>query len=171
MHRVFGVAAFLAVTIAMPVQDAAAQNPVGGAIVGGAAGAVVGGALGGGRGAVVGAIIGGATGAAIASQGQPRSGGYRYYQNACYRQRGDGAWVVVAPEYCGPPTPVAVVPAPPPRGPIVRDALRDRILELRGGCEAGDRGACVRLGILIGENRERRAAWRREYPEVFFFER
>ena len=27
------------------------------------------------------------------------------------------------------------------------------------------------LGILIGENRERRAAWRREHPEVFFYER
>jgi hypothetical protein len=24
---------------------------------------------------------------------------------------------------------------------------------------------------LIGENRERRAAWRREHPEVFFYER
>jgi hypothetical protein len=24
---------------------------------------------------------------------------------------------------------------------------------------------------LIGEHRERRAAWRREHPEVFFYER
>jgi len=30
---------------------------------------------------------------------------------------------------------------------------------------------CVRLGILIGENRERRAAWRREHPDAFFYER
>jgi hypothetical protein len=170
MNRVFGVAAFLAVAVAMPVQDAAAQNPVGGAIVGGAAGAVVGGAVGGGRGAVVGAIIGGATGAAIASQGQPRSGGHRYYQNACYRQRGDGAWVVVAPEYCATPAPVAVAPAPPPVA-VVRDPLRDRLLELRVLCNAGDRGACVRLGIIIGENRGRQEAWRREYPDVFFSER
>ena len=36
---------------------------------------------------------------------------------------------------------------------------------------AESRRACVRLGILIGENRERRAAWRREHPEVFFYER
>jgi hypothetical protein len=49
--------------------------------------------------------------------------------------------------------------------------LRDRMLELRGACEAGDRGACVRLGIIIGENRARRAAWRRDYPDVFFYER
>jgi len=37
--------------------------------------------------------------------------------------------------------------------------------------EDGDRRACVRLGILIGENRERRAAWRREHPDAFFYER
>jgi hypothetical protein len=45
------------------------------------------------------------------------------------------------------------------------------MLRLREDCEDGDRRACVRLGILIGENRERRAAWRREHPEVFFYER
>jgi hypothetical protein len=50
----------------MPMQEAAAQDPVGGAIVGGATGAIIGGVLGGGRGAAIGAIVGGATGAAIA---------------------------------------------------------------------------------------------------------
>src|SRR5262249_45345200 len=67
--------------------------------------------------------------------------------------------------------PVAVAPPPPPpsaRG--VRDELRDRMLELRERCEEGEHRACVRLGIIIGENRERRAAWRREHPEVFFYE-
>ena len=64
--------------------------------------------------------------------------------------------------------PVAA-PAPPRR--VRRDELRDRMLELREGCDEGDRRACVRLGIIIGENRERRAAWRREHPEVFFYER
>jgi hypothetical protein len=90
---------------------------------------------------------------------------------ACYQQRGDGAWVAVAPQYCAPAAaaPVAVAPPPPPR--VVRDELGDRMLLLREGCEDGDRRACVRLGILIGENRERRAAWRREHPEVFFYER
>ena len=48
------------------MQEAAAQDPVGGAIVGGATGAIIGGVLGGGRGAAIGAIVGGATGAAIA---------------------------------------------------------------------------------------------------------
>src|SRR5438132_10463522 len=126
MYRALGAAALLAIAIAMPVQDAAAQDPLGGAILGGAAGAILGGAMGGGRGAAIGAIVGGATGAAIAAQGQPRPGGYRYYQQACYQQRGDGAWVVVAPAYCAPAAapPVAVAP-PPPRARIVRDELSD----------------------------------------------
>ena len=171
MYRALGAAALLSIAIAAPVHEAAAQDPVGGAILGGAAGAILGGALGGGRGAAVGAIVGGVTGATIAAQGQPRPGGYRYYQNGCYQQRGDGAWVVVAPRYCATAAaaPVEVAPPPPPR--IVRDELGDRMLQLREGCEDGDRRACVRLGIIIGENRERRAAWRREHPEVFFYER
>src|SRR5262245_17189745 len=77
MYRALG-AALLTIAIAAPIQDAAAQDPVGGAILGGAAGAILGGALDGGRGAAIGAIVGGATGAAIAAQGQPRPGGYRY---------------------------------------------------------------------------------------------
>jgi hypothetical protein len=167
MYRALGAAA-LAIAIAAPLQDLAAQDALGGAIIGGAAGAILGGALDGGRGAAIGAIVGGATGAAIASQGQARPGGYRYYQQACYQQGGDGAWVVVPPEYCGAAAaPVAAAPARRGR----RDELGDRMLQLREGCDEGDRRACVRLGIIIGENRERRAAWRREHPEVFFYER
>jgi hypothetical protein len=82
------------------MQEAAAQDPVGGAIVGGATGAIIGGVLGGGRGAAIGAIIGGATGAAIGAEGEPRPGGYRYYQDACYQQQPDGAWLAVSPDYC-----------------------------------------------------------------------
>jgi len=171
MYRALGAVTLLSIAIAAPVQEATAQDPLGGAILGGATGAILGGALGGGRGAAVGAVVGGVTGAAIAAQGQPRPGGYRYYQQACYQQRGDGAWVAVALQYCAPAAtePAEVVPPPPPR--VVRDELGDRMMLLREGCEDGDRRACVRLGILIGENRERRAAWRREHPEGFFCER
>ncbi len=92
--------ALLVLAVCAPVQKAAAQDPLGGAIFGGAAGAIVGGVVGGGRGAAVGAIIGATTGAAIAAQGQPRPGGYYYYQNGCYIQRPDGAWVAASPRYC-----------------------------------------------------------------------
>ena len=103
--RAVGISAFLAIALAMPMQEAAAQDPVGGAIVGGATGAIIGGVLGGGRGAAIGAIIGGATGAAIGAEGALRPGGYRYYQDACYQPQPDGAWLAVSPEYC------AVAPA------------------------------------------------------------
>ena len=55
--------------------------------------------------------------------------------------------------------------------PVAGGDLRTRMLELRQACEDGDTRACVKLGIIIGENRERRAQWRRENPEVFFYER
>jgi hypothetical protein len=45
------------------------------------------------------------------------------------------------------------------------------MLRLREECEDGDRRACVRFGVILGENRERQAEWRREHPEVFSFER
>lgn len=112
--RALGIAALLALAVVMPAQDARAQDPLVGGILGGAAGAIIGGAAGGGRGAAIGAIIGGTTGAIIASEGQRRANGYYYWHNGCYLQRGDGAWVQVAPGYCGPP--VAYAPPPPAYG-------------------------------------------------------
>jgi hypothetical protein len=55
--------------------------------------------------------------------------------------------------------------------PARRDEIRERMLGLRVACDEGDRRACVRLGIIIGEHRERREEWRRQHPEVFFYER
>jgi len=113
MLRTFGAAALLTLASAMPLQQAGAQDPVAGGIFGGIAGGLLGGAIGGRGGAVAGAIIGGTTGATIAAQGQRRANGYYWYNNGCYIQRPDGAWIVVAPQYCGGP----VVVAPPAYGP------------------------------------------------------
>ena len=60
---------------------------------------------------------------------------------------------------------------PGPERPPPRDEIRERMLGLRVACDDGDRRACVRLGIIIGEHRERRDEWRRQHPEVFFYER
>jgi hypothetical protein len=109
--RTLGLASLMALALTMPAQQAAAQDPLLGGILGGAAGAIIGGAAGGGRGAAIGAIIGGASGAIIASEGQRRNNGYTYWRNGCYQQRGDGAWIQVPPGYCGPP--VAYAPPPP----------------------------------------------------------
>jgi hypothetical protein len=100
--------ALLALAILMPPKQAAAQDALGGAIFGGAAGAILGGVIGGGRGAAIGAVLGAGTGAAIAAEGE-RRGNYYYYQNGCYLPQADGTYVAVSPAYCdGPP------PAPPP---------------------------------------------------------
>ena len=121
MLRTSGIAALLALALALPAQEAAAQDPLLGGLLGGAAGALIGGAAGGGRGAAIGAIIGGTTGAVIAAEGQ-RRGAYYYWRNGCYVQRPDGAYVAVAPGYCAPaayyppppPPPAAYYPPPPP---------------------------------------------------------
>jgi predicted lipid-binding transport protein (Tim44 family) len=110
----FTAGSMLALACAMPLHEAAAQDPIAGGILGGIAGGLLGGAIGGRGGAVAGAIIGGTTGAAIAAQGQRRANGYYWYNNGCYSQRPDGAWVAIPPEYCG--APVAAAPAPPPAG-------------------------------------------------------
>jgi hypothetical protein len=107
----FALSMLVALAICTPLQEAAAQeSTLGGALFGGAAGAIVGGALGGGRGAAIGAIVGAGTGAAIGAQGEPRAGGYRWYQGNCYVEQ-PGGWAAVSPRYCG----VQAQYAPPPR--------------------------------------------------------
>jgi hypothetical protein len=67
----FALSMLVALAVCAPLQEAAAQDStLGGALFGGAAGAIVGGAIGGGRGAAIGAIVGAGTGAAIGAQGE-----------------------------------------------------------------------------------------------------
>ncbi len=77
MRCMIGAGLFLVLASVVPVQQAAAQDPVAGAIVGGALGGIIGGAVGHGTGGVVaGAVIGATTGAVIASEAQRRNNGY-----------------------------------------------------------------------------------------------
>jgi outer membrane lipoprotein SlyB len=99
MIRKIGIAAVLGLALAAPAHEATAQNSLGGALLGGAAGAVVGGAVGGGRGAAIGAVIGAGTGAAIASEGERRRGSYYWYHGGCYVEGPDG-WIRVDRRYC-----------------------------------------------------------------------
>ena len=147
MLKTFAAAAMLTLACAAPLQQAAAQDAIGGAIFGGAAGALLGGALGGRGGAIAGGIIGGTAGAAIAAEGQRRREGYYWYRNGCYMQRPDGAYVVVAPEYCAPP------PGPGPYGPgpygaaaavPVEDDEVEMIDEPRRGASPEAVAACAR---------------------------
>jgi hypothetical protein len=45
--------------------------------------------------------------------------------------------------------------------------IHEILYHLHHKCEEGDRRACVHLGIIIGENKERREEWRREHPDAF----
>jgi len=38
-------------------------------------------------------------------------------------------------------------------------------------CDKGDRRACVRFGILIGQNQQRHADWRRAHADWWWWER
>lgn len=70
-----------------------------------------------------------------------------------------------------PPERVYVEPAPPPPVYVERqpayDPVYDRAARLHDGCDAGDRRSCIEFGILIGQNRERQASWKRRNSEMF----
>ena len=49
--------------------------------------------------------------------------------------------------------------------------IEAEVIGLHQLCNQGDRRACVRFGILIGENRQRHADWRRLHADWFWWER
>jgi uncharacterized protein YcfJ len=93
--------ALLALATLMPTQQAAAQDPLAGAILGGAAGAIIGGGVTGrGSGAAIGALIGAGVGASIAAEGQRRRSGYYWWRGDCYVQDRYGDWYRVSRRQC-----------------------------------------------------------------------
>ena len=101
MMRTAAAGIFLALAALTPAQQAAAQAPVGGAIVGGTLGAIIGGAIGhGAGGAIAGAAIGATTGAVIAAEAQRRNGGYYWWNGGCYYRYPNGGWVQIQRGYC-----------------------------------------------------------------------
>ena len=50
-------------------------------------------------------------------------------------------------------------------------AVEAEILGFHQLCDKGDRKACVRFGMLIGENKQRHADWRRAHAEWFWWEK
>jgi hypothetical protein len=98
--RYLGAALLLASAMALPVQEAKAQDPLA-TILGGAIGAGVGAAATGGRagGAIVGGIIG--AGAAAAITFEPRAGGYYWYDRRCWYRYPNGEYRLVSRRNCG----------------------------------------------------------------------
>jgi hypothetical protein len=101
MKLMTGAALLLALAAAAPVQEASAQDIIGGAIVGGAIGGAVGGAVTGrGSGVAAGVAIGAATGALIAAEAQRRRG-YYWWRGNCYYRNKAGQYYRVARRKCG----------------------------------------------------------------------
>ncbi len=101
MIRILAATLLIGLAAVMPEKAASAQDALGGALLGGAAGAIIGGAATGrAGGAVAGGIIGAATGAIIADQMRPRTRGYYWYRDSCWRRRGDGSYVRVSRRHC-----------------------------------------------------------------------
>jgi outer membrane lipoprotein SlyB len=101
MKRIVAAGGLLTLAVAMPVQEAGAQDALGGALLGGAAGALIGGAATGrAGGAIAGGIIGAAAGAAIGDSMQYRRGGYYWYEGRCWLRRGDGSYMRVSRDRC-----------------------------------------------------------------------
>ena len=99
MTRSIGAFALLALAIMSAEPASAQQSTLGGAIVGGAAGALIGGAVTGrAGGAIAGGIIGGALGAAIGAQAERRNA-YYWYNGRCYAAV-QGGYVLVKRAYC-----------------------------------------------------------------------
>lgn len=77
------------------------------------------------------------------------------------------------------PEPVYVQPAPryvPRRQPVyvepvVVDRNFSRMQQLQDLCDSGSRRACIRFGMILGQNREREAQWRRSRPDFYSWER
>jgi hypothetical protein len=73
------------------------------------------------------------------------------------------------------PAPVYVAPPPPPPPatvyvqPVAESPYDGQFMNLHAACDAGDRHACIRFGVLIGQHRERMAEWRRMHPDYFAY--
>ncbi len=99
MIRVIGASALLILAAGLPMEQAAAQDAVGGAIIGAGTGAFIGGmASGRPSGAIAGAIVGGTAGAILGSEAERRPG--HYWRNGdCFRRVRNG-YVQVSRRYC-----------------------------------------------------------------------
>src|SRR5258707_8949696 len=100
MMRSLGAGMLLALSALLPAQQAAAQDPLAGAIIGGALGGIIGGAAGRGPGGAFSrAAIGAATRAIIANEAQRRSRGYYWWQSGPDLPYANGGWGARVPQF------------------------------------------------------------------------
>jgi hypothetical protein len=51
-----------------------------------------------------------------------------------------------------------------------QDARQAELLGYHQLCDHGDRKACIRFGMMLGQNMDRHAEWRRLHPEFWWWE-
>ena len=55
---------------------------------------------------------------------------------------------------------------------FAQDAREAQMLGLHQMCyQGGDKKACIKFGMMLQQNQDHHAEWRRTHPEFFFFER
>jgi hypothetical protein len=52
-----------------------------------------------------------------------------------------------------------------------QDARAAELVGYHQLCNNGDRKACIRFGMLLGEMKERHVEWRKAHPEFWWWER
>jgi hypothetical protein len=55
--------------------------------------------------------------------------------------------------------------------PRAQSAREAELIGFHQLCNKGDRKACIRFGIMLGENRERHAEWRKLHADWWWWER
>ena len=77
------------------------------------------------------------------------------------------------PAYGPPPGPVYIERPAPIERRVAFDpeSPQEVAFRLHAQCDDGNRKACIRFGMMIGQNRERRAEWARNHPDMFAWER
>lgn len=51
-----------------------------------------------------------------------------------------------------------------------QESVEAKLGRLHSNCNGGDRGACVRFGMLLEVERIRDTQWRRTHPEFYWWE-
>ena len=54
---------------------------------------------------------------------------------------------------------------------LAGDGREAQLVGFHALCNRGDKPACVRFGMMLQQNADHHAEWRRTHPEFFFFER
>ncbi len=53
---------------------------------------------------------------------------------------------------------------------LAQDGREAQLIGFHQLCDHGDKGACVKFGMMLQQNKDQHEQWRHTHPEFFFFE-